>query len=428
MEEYKASSKLLESEERIFLNASNITLLFSTAIGSIVISKSETILNLFKGVLSIELISSFFTLLVIFFTVILLKYFADRQRSIIFASRKVIILRRMLGLSYGSMQLILPKWRIEGADQPLSVKLFPGWNTYVGYPFYILSIMSSIVITVLVLKIQSLNINFMPTITINSDYLAIYSFFTCFLFYMYIYRTSLLDLHERPLYLFVKNISILLNLKIIENFEYVIYRAKLATYETNRQNVSLINLKKILVFIEDKEFNNHIGISFKGIGRGVFSVLKRKSKVGGSTITQQIVRTLFIYDIHKTYRRKIVEILLAIWFDRVFTKKEQLEVYLSSVRFEKSVFGVMDAMVYFFDDLIKDPTIAESFFLIERVSNIRSRLLTVRLIQTIQNAKNKGLLTHSDIVALIKLYEKAIQNKKISDETDEIIIMKKQLI
>lgn len=403
-------------------------MIFSTALGSIVVSNSEKISSLFKNILSTEFVVFFITVLIMAFTVITLKYFADRQRSILFATRKVIILRRMLGLTYGSMQLILPNWRIEGADQPLSVKLFPGWFTYVAYPFYILSIMSSIVIVVLMLTLKQTNTEFFNYIPITTNYYSSVLFIISFLFYMYIYRMALLDVHERPFYLFTKNISKLFNLKIIDNFEYIIYRAKLARYETRRKKISLKNLKKILIFIEDKEFYEHSGVSFKGLARGIKSVFTFSSKAGGSTITQQLVRTLFIYDIHKTYRRKVIEILLALWFNKVTSKDEQLEIYLSAVRFEKSVFGITEAMKYFWNELIIEPTNAESFFLIERVSNIRSRLLVKKIVQTIKQAKAKNILSDDDINQLVNLYLTAIDNKKIIAELSDIESMKTQLL
>ena len=52
LEEYKVSSKLLESEERIFLNASNLTLIFATAVGSLIVSYNDKISNLFKATIS----------------------------------------------------------------------------------------------------------------------------------------------------------------------------------------------------------------------------------------------------------------------------------------------------------------------------------------------------------------------------------------
>jgi penicillin-binding protein 1A len=402
-------------------------LIFATAVGSLIVSYNEKISNLFNNILSTKFVISFIIFFVIFFTTITLKYFADRQRSILFATRKVIILRRMLGLTYGTMQLILPNWRIEGADQPLSVRLFPGWSTYVAYPFYILSIMSSIIIVALILTLKQLDVFFINYISLTTSYLSIILFIIFFLFYMYIYRMALLDIHERPLYIFTKNISKMINLKLVNNFEYIIYRAKLAKYETNRQKIDLSNLKKLLIFIEDKEFKGHIGISLKGITRGIKSVLGNTSKAGGSTITQQMVRTLFISDIHKTYRRKIIEILLAIWVNKVISKEEQLEIYLSAVRFEKGVFGITEAMKYFWNQLIKEPTNAQSFFLIERVSNIKSRLLINKIVHTINNAKQKNILQENDIIELVNLYDEAIKNNKIVATSNDIEILKNKL-
>lgn len=252
-------------------------------------------------------------------------------------------------------------------------------------------------------------------------------FLILFIFYMYIYRMALLDIHEKPLYIFTKNISKIINLNLVNNFEYVIYRAKLARYETNRQNINLNNLKTILIFIEDKEFKNHIGVSFKGLARGLKSILNGTSKAGGSTITQQIVRTLFIQDLNKTYRRKIIEIMLAIWFNKIISKNDQLEVYLSAVRFEKSVFGITEAMNYFWNELIKEPTNAQSFFLIERVSNIKSKLLINKIVQTVSNAKEKNILFEKDIIELINLYDEAIKNRKIIASTSDIKILKNKL-
>lgn len=395
--------------------------------GSLLVGYSDKIINLFNNVLKAEVIILFILSFIIIFTIIILKYFAERQKTILFAARKVIILRRMLGLNYGSIQLILPNWRVEGANQPLSVKLFPGWTTYIAYPFYILSIISSSVIIALILTFHKVNDSFINFINVDLNYFVILVFTFCFLSYGYIYRMSLLDIHERPFYLLIVSLSKLLNLKLVNNFEYIIYRAKLARYETNRQHINLKNLKQILIFIEDKEFNSHIGISGKGIIRGLKSVLTLSFKAGGSTITQQIVRTLFIYDIFKKYRRKIIEIFMAIWFNSVISKNEQIEIYLSSVRFEKGVFGITEAMKYFFKELKEEPSIAESFFLIERVSNIKSRLLINKITQTINNLKEKNIISEKDIVELINLYVCAIKNNTIKASESDMLTLKNKL-
>ncbi len=200
----------------------------------------------------------------------------------------------------------------------------------------------------------------------------------------------------------------------------------MAKYETSRQKIKLDNLKKLLIFIEDKEFKEHRGISYKGIARAIISRFTTH-KVGGSTITQQLVRTLFIHDLHKKYRRKIIELLFAIWFNKVISKDEQLEIYLSSVRFEKGVFGITEAMKYFWDDFIEEPTRAQSFFLIERVSNIKSSLLINKIVETINNAKEKNILQEQDVIELIEIYNIAITDKKIIAKKEDISILKNKL-
>lgn len=418
LEEYKGALQSLEAEERIFLNASNITLLAGTAIGSLIVGTSEKVSKILVHLLPENYIYMFFILIILTFSIVTLKYFADRQKSIIFSARKVIILRRMLGLSYGSLQLILPNWRVEGADQPLSVKLFPGWFTYIVYPFYFLSLISTTTILFLLL-LFSKDFIFLSIPLCLAAIILLW-----ILFLAYIYRKSLLDTHERFLLLFIKDLSKTIYLKLVDNFEYIIYRAKLATYETNRQKIELKNLKEILIFIEDKSFYKHYGVSLKGLGRAI----SPKIKSGGSTITQQVVRTLFIHELHKIIRRKIVEILLALWFEQVITKNEILEIYLASVRFEKGIFGILEAMEYFFGDQIKHPTKTQAFFLIERVSNIRSGLLFNKIIDTVKAAKQKELLINSDINELFHIYENAINERKIIAHQSDLLELKTGLL
>lgn len=122
LEEYKIAAKNLESEERVFLNASNVTFVSSAALGSLLVGSSSQLISVFSGVIPPYVISLILLSVIISFSFISLKYFSDRQRAIVFAGRKVIILRRMLRLSYGNIQLLLPNWRVEGADQPLATE------------------------------------------------------------------------------------------------------------------------------------------------------------------------------------------------------------------------------------------------------------------------------------------------------------------
>jgi penicillin-binding protein 1A len=419
LEEYKVAAKNLESEERVFLNASNVTLVSSAALGSLLVGSSGQLMAAFSGIIDSYIISLILLSIIISFSFISLKYFSDRQRAIVFAGRKVIILRRMLGLSYGNIQLLLPNWRVEGADQPLALKLFNGWLTYAAYPFWIVSIISSSVVLFLSAYFLKQNPEFIP-LELNSIFIFLMGgswFFAA----MITYRLSLLDTHESPRLLFYKFISKTIGLPLTENTEYIIYRAKLAVYETGRLKVSTKNIKRFLVFVEDKDFYSHSGISYKSLIRSMLGLLKIKPRSGGSTISQQLIRTLFIKNLSKTKRRKFIELSLAPWITSTLSKDMILEIYISSVRFEHRKFGVIEAMDHFWGRIEKSPNNAQSFFLIERVSNIRSKLLVKKVVETVRSAKAKGLLSAEDISRLIEIYTEAVESGKIKADQTELI-------
>src|SRR3972149_2528008 len=139
LEEYRTAAKSLESEERVFLNASNIAVVAGAGLGSLAVGALDPLTRALSAVARPEIALLALLFLTTAFAYITIRYFADRQRAVVFAARKVIVLRRMLGLSYGPLQLVLPNWRIEGADEPFAVRLFPGWSTYVTYPYYALA-------------------------------------------------------------------------------------------------------------------------------------------------------------------------------------------------------------------------------------------------------------------------------------------------
>lgn len=425
LEEYTVAAKALESEERVFLNASNITFVASATFGSLAVSSSEKLSSSLSDVLPNYAIPLVLLLMVSFFSLISIRYFADRQRTITFASRKVVTLRRMLGLSYGRIQLVLPNWRIEGADQPLSIRLFPGWFSYAAYPFWILLIISTCVCFLLsALLVKNMELAFFAENSV--EFILLLN--SCWILVLtYSFRIALLDTHERMRLLFAKIIASGIRLPITPNIEYLIYRATLATYETDRMGVSLKNLKKVLVFIEDRDFYKHSGLSYKAIGRGVLSIFKLKRRSGGSTIHQQLTRTLFILDLSKTKRRKLIEIILAPWLNSALSKNQILDIYLSSVRFENRCFGVVSAMNYFFGQIVKEPSLAQSFFLIERVSNIRKSLLVNKIIATIRAAEEHKILSKDDIKELIKLYKEAVDSGKVIDSNGGIKRLATQL-
>jgi len=388
-----------------------VTLVSSAALGSLLIGSSSQLITVFSGIIPPYIISLILFSIIIGFSFISLKYFSDRQRAIIFSGRKVIILRRMLGLSYGNIQLLLPNWRVEGADQPLALRLFPGWLTYVAYPLWIITIISSSVVFFLSAYFIKQNPNILPSEFTSAFVLLMGCVWSALA--MVIYRSSLFDTHETSRLIFYKFISRVIGLPLTKNTEYIIYRAKLAAYETDRLKVSTKNIKKFLIFIEDKDFHNHSGISYKSLARSLLGVMKIKPRSGGSTIVQQLTRTLFITNLSKTKRRKFIELSLAPWVTSVLSKDLILDIYISSVRFERQRFGVVEAMDHFWGKVEYNPTNAQAFFLIERVSNIRSKLLVNKIVETILSAKEQGLMSIDDIKNLVDLYIEAVENRKI---------------
>ena len=102
------------------------------------------------------------------------------------------------------------------------------------------------------------------------------------------------------------------------------------------------------VAVEDRRFWQHAGLDIIGIGRAAAVNLRAGQVVqGGSTITQQVAKNLFLSNA-RTARRKVQEVLLTLWLERQFTKQEILEIWLNRVYLGSGAFGVdAAARVYF---------------------------------------------------------------------------------
>ena len=111
---------------------------------------------------------------------------------------------------------------------------------------------------------------------------------------------------------------------------------------------------------EDDSFFEHRGISIKGILRSIWLNIKTGSLTyGGSTITQQLARNLFLSQ-DKSLIRKLKEIILALEIERRFSKEEILTYYLNSINYGSGNIGVKAAADFYFNKKIKDLTLAEA--------------------------------------------------------------------
>ena len=174
------------------------------------------------------------------------------------------------------------------------------------------------------------------------------------------------------------------------------------------------SLEKFLIRIEDRTFYKNKGISPRGIIRAIWEYIKRKKISGASTLTQQLVRSLFIIDYNKKIRRKVLEIFLAFWAYNKIPKKDILDIYIHAVRFEKGVIGIIPALSHYFPDLkSKFISNAHAFFLVERISNIHSSLLLDRLKILISDMKEQKLLTIEEISELKMIYREQVNSKRI---------------
>jgi penicillin-binding protein 1A len=134
-------------------------------------------------------------------------------------------------------------------------------------------------------------------------------------------------------------------------------------YIEKRIIVSLENiplaLKQATLAVEDSNFYYHFGIDPKAIFRAFITNLKAGYVVeGGSTITQQLTKTIFLSR-EKTLPRKIKEAILAVRLELVFSKDEILEMYLNQIYYGHGTYGVEAAARTYFGKSVKELTIAE---------------------------------------------------------------------
>lgn len=122
-------------------------------------------------------------------------------------------------------------------------------------------------------------------------------------------------------------------------------------------------LIKAVIAAEDNDFFNHNGISLKALARAtVANILHGKVVQGGSTITQQLARTLFLSN-EKSLRRKLSEAYYAIELEKKYTKEEILEMYLNQVYWGHNTYGADAASQMYFGKHAKDLTLSQAAML-----------------------------------------------------------------
>ena len=184
------------------------------------------------------------------------------------------------------------------------------------------------------------------------------------------------------------------------------------------------NLINAVIAIEDNRFYSHPGIDIKGILRAVYvNLLTASYKQGGSTITQQLSKLIFLNS-EKSILRKIRELFITLKLEAILDKEEIISLYLNRAYFGSGNYGISAATDSYFSKIPKELSIYEAAILAaalkspsrlnmlsspdktkKRASIVLNRMLDIGLIN-----KNEFILANSNL-------EKLIINKIFTDES-----------
>jgi penicillin-binding protein 1A len=169
------------------------------------------------------------------------------------------------------------------------------------------------------------------------------------------------------------------------------------------------NMINAIVAVEDSRFWKHKGIDYIAIARAVVKdVLHASLREGGSTLTQQLAKVVFLSP-EKTLRRKLMEASLAVKIEKNLTKKEILELYLNKVYFGHGAYGVEMASNVYFGKSVKQLNLSEaaliaglvkaptSYSPFNNLSKAKERQATV-----LARMEEEGYIKHSEMEAAYK--------------------------
>lgn len=199
------------------------------------------------------------------------------------------------------------------------------------------------------------------SLLIRSSALILLGGFVMLLFTIGLELTALLKALPNPRLLSARDIP--LTTKIYDRNDILLYEFY---QEQNRTVVPLKDIptavKQATIAIEDREFYQHHGFSIRGIARATWETVFNKNLQGGSTITQQLIKSALLTP-EVTLRRKIKEIILAFWTEQMYSKDQILEMYLNQVPYGGTAWGIESASQTFFGKKVHELTLAESALL-----------------------------------------------------------------
>ncbi|MFS0824293.1 transglycosylase domain-containing protein [Bacillus sp. 1P02SD] len=138
-------------------------------------------------------------------------------------------------------------------------------------------------------------------------------------------------------------------------------------YYENRDIVPIRDIpeyvQQAFIAVEDTRFYKHHGIDVQAIGRAIYKDIVAGGKVeGGSTITQQLAKNVFLTN-EKTFLRKTKELIISINLEEEYSKQELLEMYLNQIYFGHGAYGIQSASKFYFNKNVSDLTVEEGALL-----------------------------------------------------------------
>ncbi|HEV7323113.1 MAG TPA: transglycosylase domain-containing protein [Ensifer sp.] len=177
---------------------------------------------------------------------------------------------------------------------------------------------------------------------------------------------------------------------------------------TGGEALSLENMSpyipQAVIAIEDRRFYSHFGIDPLGLARAMLTnVTTGRMVQGGSTLTQQLAKNLFLSP-ERTLERKVQEVLLAFWLEQKYSKDQILAMYLNRVFFGSNAYGVEAASRRYFNKSARDVNLGEAALLAgllkapSRLSPARDPKAAEERAQVVLGAmREEGYITDSEI-------------------------------
>ena len=123
-------------------------------------------------------------------------------------------------------------------------------------------------------------------------------------------------------------------------------------------------VKDAFIVSEDRKFYEHSGVDYKAVGRAILEIMKNEGEVtqGGSTITQQLARNIYLTH-EVSVERKLKEMFIAWELEKLYSKDEILEFYINNIYFGNGLYGIEAASEGYFNKKVSELSISQMVFL-----------------------------------------------------------------